>query len=110
MSADSPTGSNPASLDRRDFLKRSGALGAGIAVASKAFSRANKVSPSRVIGANDRINVALIGCGGRGQSDARSFAKYAEKNNSACLMVAVCEGHEQRKRVTTARHQAKGYS
>src|SRR5579883_640308 len=110
MSADSPTGSNPASLDRRDFLKRSGALGAGIAVASKAFSRANKVSPSRVIGANDRINVALIGCGGRGQSDARSFAKYAENHNNACQIVAVCDVYEKRKRETAERHQAKGYS
>ena len=29
------------------------------------------VSASRVLGANDRLNVGLIGCGGRGTFDAR---------------------------------------
>ena len=98
------------SFDRRDFLKRSGALGAGVAVAGKAFSRANKLNPARVIGANDRINVALIGCGGRGQSDARTFSKYAEEHNNACEIVAVCDVYEKRKRETAERHHAKGYS
>jgi NADH/NAD ratio-sensing transcriptional regulator Rex len=95
-------------FDRRDFLKRTGALGAGISVAAKAFSKANgKVSPGRVIGANDRINVALIGCGGRGQSDARAFAEYAEAHANSCQIVAVCDVYEKRKREAAERHKAK---
>jgi predicted dehydrogenase len=97
-------------FDRRDFLKRTGAVGAGITVAAKAFARANKMNPARVIGANDRINVALIGCGGRGQSDARSFAKFGEEHNNACHVVAVCDVYEKRKRETAEKHQAKGFT
>ncbi|HKC11159.1 MAG TPA: Gfo/Idh/MocA family oxidoreductase [Vicinamibacteria bacterium] len=43
---------------RRDFLKSSAATAAGLAVLS-AF-------PRKVLGANDRLRVGLIGCGGRG--------------------------------------------
>ncbi len=98
-------------FDRRDFLKRTGTLGAGVAAASKAFARVNnKLNPARVIGANDRINIALIGCGGRGQSDAKSFTQYGEEHNSACQIVAVCDVYEKRKRETAARHKAKAFS
>ena len=66
-------------FDRRDFLKRTGSLGAGVALAGKALAKARgKVNPGRVLGANDRINIGLIGCGGRGSSDARTFTKYAQ--------------------------------
>ena len=43
---------------RRDFLKSSAATAAGLAVLS-AF-------PRKVLGANERLRVGLIGCGGRG--------------------------------------------
>src|ERR1039458_1674352 len=49
-------------MDRRDFLKNT--AGAGVAAWTA-------VSASRVLGANDRLNVGLIGCGGRGTFDAR---------------------------------------
>ena len=102
-------------FDRRDFLKRTGSLGAGVTVAANAFAKKagkalNKMSGSRVIGANDRINVALVGCGGRGQSDGRSFARYGENNNNACQVVAVCDVYEKRKRETAERHKAKSFS
>ncbi len=59
-------------LDRRDFFKRTGVLGAaGAMLATKGVAKTtNRINPSRVLGANDRINIALIGCGGRG-SDRR---------------------------------------
>lgn len=102
-------------FDRRDFLKRTSALGAGATIAGSAFAKKagkamNKASASRVIGANDRINIALVGCGGRGQSDARTFSKYARENNNACEIVAVCDVYEKRKRETAELHKAKGYS
>ncbi len=49
-------------MQRRDFLKKS--TGASVAALTA-------VSASRVAGANDRLNVGLIGCGGRGTFDAR---------------------------------------
>ena len=45
---------------RRDFLEAAGAVTAWTAA-----------SAQRVLGANDRINAGLIGCGGRGTLDAR---------------------------------------
>lgn len=99
----------PSSLDRRDFIKRTGGLSAGAALAGSAFAKANsKMNPARVLGANDRINVALIGCGGRGSSDAASFHKYAQANDNACQIVAVCDVYEKRKKEQAAKYNAKG--
>jgi predicted dehydrogenase len=51
-------------MKRRKFIKRL-AEGAAVVSATSAFSA------ERVLGANDRVNVALIGCGGRGLAVAR---------------------------------------
>jgi Oxidoreductase family, NAD-binding Rossmann fold len=97
-------------LDRRDFLKRTASVGTGVALAGKAFARANnKVNPSRVLGANDRINIGLIGCGGRGSDDARSFTKFAQDNNNACQITAVCDVYEKRKRKQGELYNAKQF-
>ena len=73
--------------NRRDFLKSVGALGAAsTAFAAKSDSR----SSGRVIGANDRINVGVIGYGGRGSYVANQFMRFAEKNKDACRISAVC--------------------
>lgn len=98
-------------FDRRDFLRKTGSLGAGVVLASKAIAKGrNKVNPSRVIGANDRINVGVIGCGGRGSSDGRSFKRYGDENNNACQVLAVCDVYEKRKRAQAQFHNAKGFS
>jgi predicted dehydrogenase len=97
-------------FDRRDFLKRTGSLGAGAALATGALSKAaSKMNAGRVIGANDRINIGLIGCGGRGSSDAESFTQYAAANNNACQIVAVCDVYEKRKRAETEKYKCKGF-
>ncbi len=93
-------------FDRRDFLKGASAL----ALTSSAFAKAApKMNPSRVIGANDRINIALVGCGGRGYSDGESFTEFAQQNNNACQIVAVCDVYEKRKRAAADRFKAKGF-
>jgi len=97
-------------FDRRDFLKRTGGLGAGTVLAGTAFGRGNnKLNPSRVLGANDRINIGLIGCGGRGMSDAGTFTKYGEENNNACQIVAVADVYEKRKKGAADKYNAKGF-
>src|SRR5689334_15270405 len=98
-------------FDRRDFLRRSGGLGAGVAIANRAFAKtAAKMNPARVLGANDRINIGLIGCGGRGSSDARTFTKYGEDHKNACQIVAVCDPYEKRKAQQASRYNAKGFT
>ncbi|MBV8834855.1 MAG: Gfo/Idh/MocA family oxidoreductase [Acidobacteriaceae bacterium] len=97
-------------FDRRDFLRRTGSIGASAVLAGKTLARAaNKINPARVLGANDRINIGLIGCGGRGSSDARTFTKYATEHNNACEIVAVCDVYEKRKREQASLYNAKGF-
>ncbi|HZS55779.1 MAG TPA: Gfo/Idh/MocA family oxidoreductase [Bryobacteraceae bacterium] len=105
----------PENFDRRDFIRKTGALGAGVVFAGKAVAgsarklTSSKVNGSRVLGANDRINVAVIGCGGRGRSDAASFKKFGDENNNACQLVAVCDVYEKRRRETAEKYGVKGF-
>jgi len=71
--------------NRRDFLRRGLAAGAG---AGLALSRFTASSYARVIGANERINLGLIGCGGRGRYIIQNMAKPADPN---ITLVAVCD-------------------
>ncbi len=67
----------PNSFTRRQFLRRT-ALAAGAATLSFPYV-------GRVLGANDRINVACIGVGGKGDSDSRDAA------NCGGNIVAICD-------------------
>ena len=62
-----------------------------------------------MIGANDRINVGVIGCGGRGSYDADAFDAFAKKHNNACQIVAVCDVYEKRKKMVADKYKVKGY-
>lgn len=66
---------------RRDFLKTSALAGAGFWVAAGA-SRAQSKSP------NEKLNVAVVGCGGKGESDTNN----ANSEN----IVALCDVDENR--------------
>ncbi|NBO63285.1 MAG: gfo/Idh/MocA family oxidoreductase [Acidobacteria bacterium] len=70
---------------RRRFLKQTtaGVVSAGLGMASSTSSAA---SQSRVAGANRRIRVGLIGCGGMGGGDLRDFLRVG---NTEC--VALCD-------------------
>ncbi len=94
-------------LDRRDFMKTA-AAGLGAAQIVRAAKSSSKSTGGRVIGANDRINIALIGAGGRGTGVSRSFAGIGKKDNS-CQIVAVCDVYEKRKRIGAERFQVPGY-
>lgn len=59
---------------RREFIKKMAVTTAGLAIGGKAFSFTAK-SYKRIIGANDRIHVAIIGLNGRGSSMAGTFAR-----------------------------------
>ncbi len=60
------------SLGRREFLLRSAGVGAGLFCAPSLLGGEKRWS------ANDRISVALIGCGGMGNANTRSFMNKAE--------------------------------
>ena len=95
-------------VDRRDFLKTAGAAGISLGMAGSALAGRGGKPGGRIIGSNDRINIAVIGVGGRGSDDANSFQKYGESTN-ACQIVAVCDVYEKRKRLAAEKHNCQGY-
>lgn len=83
------------SLDRRNFLRQAGAMGAALGAARDALARSTGKASGRVIGANDRINVGVIGVGGRGTDDLKNFSKYGD-TSGACRVVAVADCYQKR--------------
>jgi predicted dehydrogenase len=65
---------------RRDFIKNTAMGAAGITLLSSASSYAS------ILGANDRVNFAIIGCGGRAHGLAKAIG-----NSKEGLIVAVCD-------------------
>lgn len=77
-------------LPRRDFLKSTATLAAGAALASSTPTFLTAAERSRSIGANDRIRVAQLGCGSRGQSaHMKEMRKHVKTQNFD--YVAVCD-------------------
>ncbi|MCX6594428.1 MAG: Gfo/Idh/MocA family oxidoreductase [Acidobacteria bacterium] len=77
--------------NRREFLATAGALG----VTAKSFAAAKPAASGRVLGANDRINVGVIGTGGRGFYVAREFSKVGEGKGNARIAM-VCDVYQKR--------------
>lgn len=71
-------------MSRRDFVKGTTAVSAGLAI-----STMNLIDPTRVLGANDRVNVGIIGPGSRGGSLMKSFHKSDRELNME--LNAVCD-------------------
>lgn len=85
-------------LKRREFVKRSlSAAGAGVMLA-------NRNVHARVLGANDRINLGMIGVGGRG-SDLMRWVLDITKTKDIAQIVAVSDVY--RKRLRVAQETAK---
>ena len=79
-----------ANLTRRDFLQTS-VVSAGIAVAS---AQRPASSPAAVLGANDRINVGIIGVGGIGTHHMRLMLERQEKEN--IRVATICDVYQRR--------------
>src|SRR5687767_13887711 len=71
-------------MKRRQFLKQ-------VAQTTAALSAISAFSADRVRGANDRVNVALIGCGGRGKAVAKLMRDVPNVD-----FVAVCDVYDPR--------------
>lgn len=89
--------------NRRDFLRTAASAGVSLGMAGSAFARGGKTSASRILGANDRINIGVVGVGGRGNYVARAFAQYGEKNNNCLQILQVCDVYEKRKKEAAER-------
>jgi predicted dehydrogenase len=78
---------------RRSFLKKAAMGGAALAAAP---------AWQRVLGANDRINVALIGLGARG-SDHLNLVLQHRANKSDIEIVALCDVYQKRLSMASAK-------
>jgi predicted dehydrogenase len=70
-------------LSRRNFIGKAATGFAGVAMTMSAKSY------SKIIGANNRINIGFLGCGARG-GDHQEMVKNSEKNKNLAV-VAVCD-------------------
>ena len=70
---------------RRTFIKdvAAGAAG-GVLLPSVASRASDAVSQDRVAGANRRVRLALIGCGGQGNSDLRAALRLGAQCVALC--------------------------
>jgi predicted dehydrogenase len=74
---------------RRDFVRKSIIAGAGISIGGMGMSARSYAS---VIGANDRLNVAVIGAGGRGGAHVSSWCSLKDKLN--INLKTICDADE----------------
>ena len=98
----------PDNVNRRDFVKSAAAVGAVLGTAHNLLGKSSKAAAGRVIGANDKINLGVIGVGGRGSSLSHDFTSYGEKTGGSKI-VAVCDVYEKRKREHAALYKCDGY-
>ena len=102
---------NPDSVNRRDFLAKTAAVAGAFGAARELFAKPAKsaaAATGRVVGANDRINVGIIGVGGRGSELARQYFSIGESTNK-CKIVAVADVYEKRKRIAAEKYKCDGY-
>jgi predicted dehydrogenase len=74
---------------RREFIKKSAISTAGIAIGGMGF---NTKSYASIIGANERINIAVCGINGRGASHLTGFSALKESHN--VMLTTVCDVDE----------------
>jgi len=82
---------------RRTFIKKAATAAAVASTANlfktPVYGQSQAPAPGRVLGANDRINVAYIGTGKQGMMHITIEKKYAQDNNIA--QVAVCDVYQR---------------
>ena len=76
--------------ERRDFIKKSVIGTAGVALGGLAFSPKSYAS---IMGANDRLNVAVVGIRGRGTAHINAYCKLQDSHN--VRLTTLCDVDEK---------------
>ncbi|PYV85395.1 MAG: gfo/Idh/MocA family oxidoreductase [Acidobacteria bacterium] len=92
------------SVSRRDFMK--GAISTGIAVG---ITTSNRNVQARILGANDRIQIGVIGVGGRGRYLLREVLSIQE-STSTVKVLAVSDVYEKRKKIAQDLCKGEAYA
>jgi len=88
---------NGSIFTRRQFIRRAGAAAAAIAVTGKA------------LGANERLGVGFIGCGGRSGAHLNTVHWLKTQANEPVEIVAACDIYRPRMRKVVDAYGVKGY-
>jgi hypothetical protein len=94
-------------IDRRKFLKQSARVAAGVGVLSAGSRPALRAQAEGPIGANERINIATIGCGGMGNGHLRALLRLREQG--LVNIAAVCDVYEPRAQAAAEKTGGKAY-
>ncbi|HID06741.1 MAG TPA: twin-arginine translocation signal domain-containing protein [Armatimonadetes bacterium] len=89
-------------MTRREFLGVS-------AITAVALGAKTVLMPSTVLGANERINVAVIGVGGMGTGHLRRLVNWSKQTNAKVRVTAVCDVWSKRVQRAMAISGAYGY-
>ena len=65
-------------INRRDFMKRAAFTTAGVSLSMAGFST------TKVLGANDRIRLGVIGTGRQGTDDMKNFMRHGVEVAAVC--------------------------
>ncbi|MHC4529576.1 MAG: Gfo/Idh/MocA family protein, partial [Planctomycetota bacterium] len=87
-------------LSRRKFIRGLGAA-AAITVAGG--------SGPRAAGANERLGVGFIGCGGRSHAHLKSVHWLKTQANEPVELVAACDAYRPRMQKVAEQYNVKGY-
>ncbi|NQT16473.1 MAG: Gfo/Idh/MocA family oxidoreductase, partial [Planctomycetes bacterium] len=85
-------------LSRRQFMGKSAVAGAAVPLYVSSSVLAQPGKP----GANDRIQVGLIGAGGMGRGNLRNCTKYDD-----VVVTGICEVWKERRDTAIAEHDGK---
>ena len=91
-------------INRRDFVKTAVTAGAALGALSRSAS-----ANARVIGANDQINVGVIGVGGRGRGLLEWAMKTGNQPATAAKIVAVSDVYGKRLNQAKEKAACDGY-
>ncbi len=97
-------------VNRRDFIAKSVAVAGALGAAKELLGKPGRsaASSGKVLGANDRVQIGIIGVGGRGSYLSRQFSEFGKSTNS-CQIVAVADVYEKRKRIASDKLKCDGY-
>jgi len=98
----------PDAMTRRGFLHATGATAAIGAASGRAGPVTKVLLSTGVLGANGRIGVGLIGCGGRGNGLAQTVLSLKSKG-TAVDIVAVCDIYRPRLDKAANAYKSKPY-
>ena len=96
-----PSKSSNNALTRRQFIHGAGAAAATVAGVSTTIGNA--------LGANERIGVGFIGCGGRSNAHLKTV-DYLKNHGANVDIVACCDAYRPRMQKVMEGYKAKGYS